>query len=57
MRNKELLEMKIDKIATEVKRTGYHIHKNEVDIAYTRLEPILEILAEMQTLLNTETQD
>lgn len=57
MRNKILFESKLENLEALIKRVGYHIHRNERDIAYNLIENLLEKLGDMQTLLNTETQD
>jgi predicted ribonuclease toxin of YeeF-YezG toxin-antitoxin module len=57
MRNKELFEKKINRIASEVKNIGYHIHKDERDEAYDLVSDVLEKLADLDTLLRTEAQD
>jgi len=36
---------------------GYHIHRNEQSIAYSKIEELLEKIGDMRTLLNTESQD
>lgn len=57
MRNKDLFQQKLERFEAEVKKMGYHIHKNERDVAYTKVEELLEKISDMQTLLNTEYQD
>lgn len=57
MRNKELFVVKLERFESEVKNMGYHIHKNELDIAYAKVEHLLEKIADLRTLLNTEHQD
>lgn len=57
MRNKVLFENKLENFESLVKKLGYHIHRNELDAAYTLIETLLEKLSDMQTLLNTESQD
>lgn len=57
MRNKVLFENKLENLEALIKRVGYHIHRNERDIAYNLIEDLLEKLGDMQTLLNTESQD
>ena len=57
MRNKQLFEQKVERFEAEVKKMGYHIHKNELDIAYNLVEELLEKLGDLRTLLNTEHQD
>jgi len=57
MRNKNLFQEKLERLEAEVKRIGYFIHRNEKDIAYAKVEELLEKISDMQTLLNTEHQD
>lgn len=57
MRNKILFESKLENLEALIKKVGYHIHRNERDIAYNLIEILLEKLGDMQTLLNTESQD
>jgi len=57
MRNKDLFQQKLERFEAEVKKMGYHIHKNEQAIAYEKVAELLEKISDMQTLLNTEHQD
>ena len=57
MRNKTLFETKLERFESEVKNIGYHIHKNEPELAYTKVEELLERIGDLRTLLNTESQD
>lgn len=57
MRNKDLFEQKLERFESEVKKMGYHIHRNELDVAFEKVGEILEKVADMRTLLNTESQD
>ena len=57
MRNKELFERKLETFEAEVKLVGYHIRRNEGDVAYNKVVDILEKIGDMRTLLNTESQD
>ena len=57
MRNKELFVVKLERFEAEVKKMGYHIHRNELDVAYLKVEELLEKIGDMRTLLNTEHQD
>lgn len=57
MRNKDLFARKLEDFETKVKKMGYHIHRNERDIAYEKVEELLEKIGDMRTLLNTEHQD
>jgi hypothetical protein len=57
MRNKTLFEQKLERFESEVKKVGYHIHRNEQSEAYAKVEELLERIGDMRTLLNTEHQD
>jgi hypothetical protein len=57
MRNKEVIENNIERIETQVKKIGYHIKRNETQEGFNLIEKILEITANIQTLLNREVQD
>lgn len=57
MRNKDLFEVKLTNYESLTKKMGYHIHRNELEEAYSLVEVILEKVGDMRTLLNTEDQD
>lgn len=57
MRNKTLFEQKLERFESEVKKMGYHIHRNEQAEAYDKVEELLEKIGDLRTLLNTEHQD
>lgn len=57
MRNKDLFEQKLERFEADVKNMGYNIHKNELEVAYNLVEVLLEKIADLRTLLNTEHQD
>jgi hypothetical protein len=57
MRNKDLFEQKLERFEAEVKKQGYHIRRAEYDIAYNKVEELIERIQDLRTLLNTETQD
>ena len=57
MRNKELSDTKLDRLAAEVKLIGYHIRRNETETAYLKVGEVLEKIEDMQTLVRTESQD
>lgn len=57
MRNKELLEKKMEKIDSMVRLVGYHIHREEKEESYKVIDSLLEKVEEINTLLRTETQD
>lgn len=57
MRNKDLFVQKLERFESEVKKVGYHIHRNEQSEAYEKVAEILEKIEDLRTLLNTESQD
>lgn len=57
MRNKELLEVKMERLAAEVKLIGYHVRRNEADTAFNKVGEVLEKIEDIQTLVRTESQD
>lgn len=57
MRNKELLEVKMERLTAEIKLIGYHIRRDETEVAYLKVAEVLEKIEDIQTLLRTETQD
>ena len=57
MRNKDLFVQKLERFEAEVKKIGYHIHRNEQTIAYDKVAELLEKIGDLRTLLNTEHQD
>lgn len=57
MRNKDLITKKLENIDTKVKVLNFHIGTNSRDEAYNSLDQIRNIMSEIKTLLNTETQD
>lgn len=57
MRNKNLFEDKLTRFESQVKKVGYHIHRNEQDTAYELVADLLDKIEDIRTLLNTESQD
>jgi hypothetical protein len=57
MRNKELFENKLERLQSVVKLIGYHIHRDEKEVAYEHVGKSLDLMEEMFTLVRTETQD
>jgi hypothetical protein len=57
MRNKDLFEQKLERFEAEVKKMGYYIHRNELDVAFNKVAELLEKIGDLRTLLNTESQD
>lgn len=57
MRNKTLFESKLERFEAEVKKQGYHIRRGENDTAYDKVAELLEMIGDLRTLLNTESQD
>jgi len=57
MRNKDLISNKLERIESKLKVLNYHIGTNSREESYKSLDTITNILGEIKTLLNTETQD
>ena len=57
MRNKEVVQIKLERLEAEVKNIGYNIHKGNRDTAYAKVSEVLEAIGDIRTLLNTEYQD
>lgn len=57
MRNKEVVQIKLERLEAEVKNIGYNIHKGDRDLAYEKVSLVLEAIGDIRTLLNTEHQD
>ena len=57
MRNKELLEVKMERLTAEVKLIGYHIRRDESNVAFDKVREVIEKIEDIQTLIRTETQD
>jgi hypothetical protein len=57
MRNKEVVQIKLERLEAEVKLIGYNIHKGDRDKAYEKVTVVLEAIGDIRTLLNTEHQD
>ena len=57
MRNKDVVQIKLERLEAEVKLIGYNIHKGERDVAYEKVNTVLEAIGDIRTLLNTEHQD
>ena len=57
MRNKDVVQAKLERLEAEVKNIGYYIHRAENDSAYQKVATVLEAIGDIRTLLNTETQD
>lgn len=57
MRNKDLITSKIERIESKIKVLNFHLRDNNRDEAYSSINFITELISEIKTLLNTETQD
>ncbi len=57
MRNKIVVENKLERLIAEIKLIGYHIRRNETDTAYLKVGEVIEKIEDINTLLRTETQD
>jgi hypothetical protein len=57
MKTKEAIQTKLERVEAKVKKIGYHIRRNELEEGYNMVERVLNDTADIQTLLNRETQD
>ena len=57
MRNKTILEKKIDKVESIITTIEYHVARNEREPAYVEIDKLREVISTITTLLNTEEQD
>ena len=57
MRNKNLITTKLEKIDSKLRVLNFHIGTNNRPEAYVCLDTINELMSEITTLLNRETQD
>ncbi len=57
MRNKNLIGSKLERIESKLKVLNFHLRDNNKGEAYSTIKFITELMSEIQTLLNTETQD
>jgi hypothetical protein len=57
MRNKQVVENRLQRLESEVKNVGYLIRTQNLDEAFNKIETILEHIGDIQTFLNGESQD
>lgn len=57
MRNKTLVQTKIERIEATLRNINYSIGRNERSESYKALDKVTDLLSQINTLLNTETQD
>ena len=57
MRNKEVVQNKLERLEAEIKLVGYNIRTANSDLAFEKVGKVLEDLADIKTLINTEHQD
>lgn len=57
MRNKVVIERKLERVQAELKQVDYSFKRNEPQAGFNYLKHINEMLEDIQTLLNNETQD
>jgi len=57
MRNKDLISNKVSRIERYLKNIQFNINRNERNEATKTITEAIEKLDDIQTLLNTETQD
>jgi hypothetical protein len=57
MRNKEVIERRLERLEGEVKNVGYLIRTQNLDEAFDKISIVLEHAGDIRTFLNGETQD
>jgi len=57
MRNKEVVEARLERLESEIKNMAYLVRINKRDEAYDKVEVLLEHISDIRTFLNGETQD
>ena len=57
MRNKGVIEARLERLESEIKNTGYLIRTNKGEEAFDKVEVLLEHISDIRTFLNGETQD
>ena len=57
MRNKEVVEARLERLESEIKNMAYLIRIDKRDESYDKIEVLLEHISDIRTFLNGETQD
>jgi len=57
MRNKVTISNKIDRLESELRKLNYTIGTNDRDSSYNHLDEATNLISDINTLLNRETQD
>jgi len=57
MRNKLVVETRLQRLESEVKNVGYLIRTQNLEEAFGKIETLLEHISDIQTFLNGESQD
>ena len=57
MRNKEVVQRKLERLVADIKLIGYSFKTNDPSNGYKYIDKTLEDIGDINTLLNTETQD
>jgi flagellin-specific chaperone FliS len=57
MRTKQLVSNKLDKIESHLKQLKHTLNTNDRDSSYKYLKDVSEIISDINTLLNRETQE
>lgn len=57
MRNKVSISSKLDRLESELRKLNYSIGTGDRDAAYTVLDKANNIISDITTLLNRETQE
>ena len=57
MRTKQLVSNKLDRVESQLRQLKHTLNMNDRDSSYKYLNDISEILSDINTLLNRETQE
>lgn len=57
MRTKQLVSNKLDKVESHLKQLKHTLNINDRDSSYKYLNHVSEIISDINTLLNRETQE
>ena len=57
MRNKGVVEARLERLESEIKNMAYLIRIDKRDESYDKIEVLLEHISDIRTFLNGETQD
>jgi len=57
MRTKQLVSNKLDRVESQLRQLKHTLNMNDRDSSYKYLNDISEIISDINTLLNRETQE